>query len=342
MQLDTLRCCALDWAYGLSETKELRPELGQMLAQHKKFTKKVMAAFATLIVADAERTPHSAARALYQEYLNALAPLVPLVPQDKLALAVKPALATLAARSGDLAKEVNAYRASTANLLQWRRRTAEAYARARTQAYRPLELCYADAVRSRSAWKGLLPVTGAGPQATELLGPAATVMRSASKELLGVNVLLVDLVGSVPSPAVANSRYRFRTIAYTYPVESDRVASEIAALRKELWAEGGSAPLTLEAAVALATAERGDFAAVGGAIAEFYLEPLIVRLAALTDNVWTYVALGPLPSEPEEIDLVRHVLMRFRVEPAWVQHPCFFVELTPSTQRDGASSQETN
>jgi hypothetical protein len=88
-------------------------------------------------------------------------------------------------------------------------------------------------------------------------------------------------------------------------------------------------PLSLEAAVAVASAQQGDFEAAGGAIQAVYLEGLIPRLAVLPPAASPMVRLGDLPDASNQGISLPHVLVRLQLTPAWVSHRYFFVELPP-------------
>jgi hypothetical protein len=83
--------------------------------------------------------------------------------------------------------------------------------------------------------------------------------------------------------------------------------------------------------VAIASAERGDFVAVGGTVKGLHVEGLIPRLATLRPEDLPLVPLGPLPAEaapPHQ--LLSQVLVRFDVLPAWVRHKYFFTSIPPT------------
>ena len=79
--------------------------------------------------------------------------------------------------------------------------------------------------------------------------------------------------------------------------------------------------------IALTSARAGNFASVGGEIVGLRLEPVVTCFLTTAEQDWTLVRLGPLPDEPTEMDLTRQLLMRFTLEPRWVQHTAFYVDL---------------
>ena len=75
-------------------------------AVYQKFYEDWVKALASLIEADAQRAAETDVATLYVQYLQVLAPLVASTRDDKLMLAVQPALDKLAAKSASFAAEV--------------------------------------------------------------------------------------------------------------------------------------------------------------------------------------------------------------------------------------------
>ena len=167
----------------------------------------------------------------------------------------------------------------------------------------------------------------AGTTAAEFTVPVPSLMRPVTARMLGRQVALDDLVGLPIQTRITVARYRQRSYArFTVPDElAQRFAREVAALESDLLA-GSTPPLTLDAAVALARARRGDLAAAGGEIIGIYLEPLVTRFATLSEAGRTLIPLGRLANEPGTAVALRQVIVQFEIKPAWVQHECFFLE----------------
>ena len=329
-QLAAIRCRALDWARGDSG----RQELGELAAAQARFSRDMVSALVAVIEADTARASADEVRPLYEAYLAALAPQVALGADDTLAEAARPALEKLAVKSPALAAEVAAYRAATSVLLGWRRRVAEARAAAQMGQYSPLEKEFRDAVAGDRPSPGLVSTNSANTKQAMLRSPAPVVMQSAVPKLMGRRVCLVDVVGLpvstktasnfTSSKKMAASRYRERTYALiALPLSYE---AGVAVLERDLMVTASSPPLTLEAAVAVASARRGDLAAAGGEITGVYLESVINRFATLTPAGGVLLPLGPLEAEPTR-GMIAQVLMRFDVKPAWAQNAYFFVEL---------------
>lgn len=321
VQLATIRCRALDWARGATAASDLQ----ELTVAHTQFSKDIVIALAEVIEADAGRISAGDARSLYTAYLAALAPLVGLEGDGALEKAARPALEKLLAKSPEVAAEVAAYRAATAELLRWRQRTAQSLARAAGPNFPPVEKELLGAVAATPPKPGLVPTRAADTsQAALLKSPAPAVMRSVVSTLMGRRVGLINMVGLPIAKKMATSRYHKRTyglLALPPPYEA-----EVAMLESDLMVTASAPPLTLEAAAALASARRGDLVAAGGEITGMYLESVINRFATLKAAGLVLLPLGPLAPEPNG-NLLSHVVMRFDVEPVWLENEYFFVKV---------------
>ncbi len=144
---------------------------------------------------------------------------------------------------------------------------------------------------------------------------------------MGRRVWLTDLVGLPTKSRITIARYGKRNYArFSSPDALDaRFSQGVAALESDLLVSEAAPPLTLEAAVALAKARRGDLEAAGGRITGLALESLVVRFATLSSGGRSLIPLGPLPQESGWGDSLRQAMMQFEIEPEWVRHECFFV-----------------
>jgi len=317
-----LACRGLDWARSL---KVSQLDLNALADKQAKFSAAAPQAVADLIAADAARASAADAPALYAEYLKALAPVVSLTGDDALRTTAGKALDALAAKSPQLAAEVGAYRRATDDLLLWRRRTAAAYARAQMAKFPPLHQVFAEATGASAAVPPSPSGTAAAPAITwALTAPAPKLMQEAAPKLHDKSALAADITGVAEAKVVA-SRYGQR--AYATLVKPEELAAQVSALEADLLLAGTAAPLTLDAAAALASARRGDLKAAGGAITGAHMEPLVARFAAIPPAAATLVPLGALPPELPSGDPLLQILMRFEIQPAWVQQEYFFVTI---------------
>jgi len=324
-QHQAVQCLGLDWARGLDATS---PELSQLVEAQSRFSAEIGPALAELIEGDAARSDASQARGLLVAYLERLAPLVGLSADDSLADAVASPLEKLAAKSLELAAEVEAYRAATSDVLRWRRRTATAYARARRAEFRPIRQQYLEAFRAANSRPGFVAANAVDTSRAEFSTPVPGVMRRASEQLIGSRAFLEDLVGLPTTPRITVARYHQRGYArFSVPDElAEPFAREVASLEADLLVNPSAPPLTLEAAVALFRGRRGDLAAAGGEIVGVSVEPLVTRFATLSAAGRSLAPLGPLPAEPGTTRAMHQVVVQFEIRPTWLAHECFFVE----------------
>ena len=120
-----------------------------------------------------------------------------------------------------------------------------------------------------------------------------------------------------------------RSIAGSY-------APAIAALRSDLMVTDQTPPLSLAAAVAIDSAERGDAVALGGNVSGMHLEGLITRFAGLPDSAWPLETLTmSRVILKTDSSLLPNVVVRFELQPRWAQHEYFFTNLA-------AAATETN
>jgi hypothetical protein len=102
-------------------------------------------------------------------------------------------------------------------------------------------------------------------------------------------------------------------------------------LQAALLVKDGFDPLSLEAAVALETARRGDLLAVGGTVTDMVIEGLTSRLANANASDWGLIRLGKVPDDKnkggvEDVYLPQ-VMVRVTIEPQWWRHRYFFFGL---------------
>lgn len=330
LHLTALRCRAVEWARAsalnvLSLPRE--PSIAKELeAEYAAFSQKITPALVSLIDADAARATEAEVAALYTDYLRSLAPLVARSQGSGLSSAAETALQNLAAKSPAFAAHVVAYRSSTDELLRWRRRTAEAFANSRMADYPPVDKQLVAATRGDENFRGLFPADLTTP-APALIGSAAEVMPRATQRLLGKKASVLDLAG-LPGNKFAIGAYRGHT--YASIAMPQPFTSQIAALKSDLMVNDQMPPLSMAAAAAVDSAERGDLAAAGGNISGIHLETVLTRFATLPASASSLVPLGTLPREPDDQEKLSLVVMRFEFQPLWTQHSYFFIKFPES------------
>lgn len=331
LQVQAIRCRTLDWLL-VSSTEVYSgatdvPRNSQIVAEYTKFNQAMMQEFARLIAADAQRVSGTEAVELYVKYLQACAPLIRRSANQNLAPVISPALEALAARAPQFPVEIAAYAEGTGDLLRWRSRVARSQAVARAAEFPSIDSLMFEATRSGNDYTGLYPEQNANPNIAALLASAPDIMPRAMKRLQGEPAHALDIVrlGNLGPMAVA--RYRVRS--YTnIPAPLD-LAAETDALKFDLMVDENLPPISMLAAVAVDSAQRCDLAAVGGTIANLYLESLTTRFAALPTAASVMSPLGAMPPETAEHVYLDQVLMRFDLTPSWAQHDFFFVEFPP-------------
>jgi hypothetical protein len=127
-------------------------------------------------------------------------------------------------------------------------------------------------------------------------------------------------------------RYFTRTYSRVSLPISAALDDETRALKAALLSSPARRPLSLDAALAVVSAEQGSYPHVGGTMSEIYLEPLLTRMMLLSDKSVGLIPLGPLPMEPVLQDLRSHVIARIDLDPQWVGHECFVVDLESGSE----------
>ncbi len=328
-QVKTIRCRTLDWLLANSmemyDGTQETPGTSNIVTEFGQFNRAMQEGLANLIDADAQRVSGADAVSLYVDYLRAFAPLVRRSANQGLAPAIAPALQRLAGKAPQFPAEVAAYAQATDDLLRWRARVARNRAVAHADRYPAIDRLMFDATTSREDYVGLYPVQRSTVNAATLLASAPEVMARPLEELPGKQAHALDIVRLGGNGPVAIARYRLRSYV-NVPAPLD-LAAETDALKFDLMVSESLPPLSLLAAVAVDSAERGDLAAVGGTIANQYLESLATRFAALPTAASVLTPLGAVPPEQAGTGYRSQVLMRFDLEPTWAQHDFFFANL---------------
>ena len=328
LHLSAVRCRAVAWACttgipdaGCSQ-RTGPPRIVD--ADYRRFYEEMATALASLIEADAQRAAANDVRALYVQYLQVLAPLVANTRDDKLKLAVQPALDKLAAKSTSFAEEVRTYVTATHELLRWRQRLAAAAAASAAATFSPSDQAMLKFFVSDGEYRGLFKPDDRDPSFAILMASCPSVIQPAMQRALEQPVRVRDIVG-LSGRKMGVARYGSRHYA-TVPLPD--VSSERVKLQQDLLITAQQPALSLESMMAVDSAQRGNYVAAGGTVNCFHLEGLIPRFAALRPEAQQLVALGPLPAEVLPESIIDHVLVRFDVTPAWVHHTYFFLPVT--------------
>lgn len=325
VQVAAVQCRALNLARQGATDGQAVGSADQLHARLEQFSGDMATALVALIEADAEQAPEAEVRQRYLAYLPVVGALLAQSPQGSLANQSAPALEQLATRSPGLAAEVETYRGATDELLRWRRRVAAAYAASRTGDFPPHWERYKQAAAEERDLLPLAPATSPTPKAG-LPVPAGNVLQNLGTTLIGKTVTAERFYGLPTSRKIDISHCANRAV---FQVDvGDHLDAELEVLRTELLVGGSNDPLTLAAAAALATAERGDLVAVGGTYQQVALDGLVSRFGQLRTSAWPMAFSEDVLADPATVDdPLKQVLMRFTLKPAWLQHEYMFVEL---------------
>lgn len=328
----SLRCRALDWA-NLARTNRAMsgpPQANKtdtLGSEYVAFSDGVVKALSELMALEAKRTGGKAPPELYLRYLSSLAPLMRQVSNPSAVDIVDQAVKDFAKATTAFGPEVEAYDAGTTELLRWRARAATSLSKSREPDFQALHARVLEATRSQQEYIGLFSARGEEAGRPHLLACAPRVLAPALQKLVGARAHTSDVMRVSPTSRASIARYEARTFA-TLSSASD-IAAEMDLLKYDLLVNDQAPPLTLTSAISVDSAERGAFAASGGTIAGVHLEALITRFASIKPVTSILVPLGELPVDTGS-NLLSQTVMRFELEPSWVQHEHFFVELTPS------------
>ena len=335
LQLATLRCRALDWAMGMTPQEV---DQGDLAMSHAEFSDEMAAALAVLIDADAERVNNQNAGALYVAYLRSVAQLASLTGDNQLgggnqfSAILQPELDKLAGKSEVLPNAIETYTNVTQEFLRWLERVAARGAAAKASSCPPLADVFAAAATSRDNQPGLIAAGTNDPQNIRLMSSVSDVMPRLASSLVGTKVSVSDVTGLDSDSGAGVSVLQGRN--YARVVHQEYLPGAISNLESDLYVSNATPPLSLPAMIAVESARRGDMVSVGGTITAIYLEPLVQRVATLPGPAWTLIRLGGLTTEPPEMLPIEQVILRSSVEPKWLRHRYFFVDVEQSPSRN--------
>ena len=287
----------------------------------------MVAALVELIQADVEQAPEEQVRERYVAYLPGVATFNVLSQEDALARAAAPVLDQLAARSKTLAAEVSAYRTATDDVLRWRRRISAAYAKRAGENFPPMNQTFRQASSQQVVLRDVVPATAESVQRVDLRVPVWQVLEAISPQLVGKPVCVERFIGLPVNNRLAVSRYLDRTLVQL--AVGNHLEAELQLLKAELLLGGSSQPLSLAAAMAVVTAERGDLVSMGGTIRQVAVDAVVTRFSSLKPSGWP-LALNDFYTDTAIRERpLGQVLFRYTVEPAWLQHEYLFARTCP-------------
>jgi hypothetical protein len=335
LQWGALRCRAVDWARRVRSPNHSYlpvPALENRVDEDKyaAFCTEMSAALAGIIAAEAARASGPDVPELYSRYLEVLGPLMNQVQTEGFQTAIQSALDQLASKSPELQDRILRYHAATDELLRWRERIASEAVAVQVASTASGREIIEQGLRSRDSYQGLFSDNMTKLATARLSASCPEILAGGAGNVVGQPVH-VGRCTTLPVGTLGVTIYSDRMYA-TFPRPD--VGAEVQKLKQELLADQ-SAPLSLRAAVAVASADAGDFTATGGTVQSVFLEGLIPRFATLPEAALPMISLGPIKTEEVEATLIYHVLVRLQIAPTWISHRYFFVELptgpTPAT-----------
>ena len=303
----------------------------------KNYSTRFLAVVDQLVAAEAQRATADEAPNLYAEYVKALALTSARTDNSQFAAALQASLNKLAAKSPAFANEAAGYAEATDELLRWRRRAAESFAKSQSAKFPAVSTVLQPALTSKSPYIGLFQETGPDVEIPQIFSSAPNILTPAVPKIVGQSALLTGgrgLAGGKSSVTTMQSR--------TYgTLKSTRAAIEaqLQGLRGDLFVTDAAGPLSLNAAMAIQSADAGDFDAAGGQLTGLHLEGFVTRLITLPDVVWPLVPLGRVPVTPARdhtVSPLTQAVIRVELQPTWVQHRAFFAVLPAPTSDAGA------
>lgn len=290
---------------------------------YTQFCQEMTSALVSLIRADAARAAASEVPTLYSQYVAAIAPVLSRVAGEDLQNQASEALGQLAAKAPDFASDVRAYQAATDEFLRWKERASQTI----SSAYQSQTSAFPEAVVraavSEGDFAGLFDWRTPDPVKAQLMGAAPPIVDRLADRVMNQPTTL-DGVAGMANKQIGIGLLDRRSYA-TVPLPS--LQPQITELKTDLLITEQLPALSLNAAAAVASAENGDYTAVGGQIKGVYLEGLVSRFASLPASAWPLIKLGPLPAEERPSTLLNHTLTRCTLQPTWVAHRYFFAEI---------------
>jgi len=278
------------------------------------FHQRILNAVVALIEADAARAEPAAVPDLYVRYIEVLGSLAPQLADESLPANVEPALNKLRDKSPEFAETVAGYERATREVLRWRRRRSQAYARRYSADARSLS----DLLELAAQKDALIARDEAARGDVDRLFVAAPLLFEDVDRLVVGKQAIVNGIAPQGDGAFVS---RLDDHCYARVADVALPAAEIAALKEDLLVTPDAPPLTLEAAIAIESAEQGYFNALGGEATAVEVDALLPRISRVEHAVHAPIGalLGERPEEP-----VRRLLWPVALRPQWLQHEFVF------------------
>lgn len=264
--------------------------------------KRMKATLVAIIEADATHPAGSKLPTKYAQYVNAIGAMAGKMTDDSFVAECETALEKLAKQDSVFESRIADYRKATERVLHWRHQVAVSMAKEAAQSCVPTR---------------------------QLIGD----QKCLPKLTAGLNEVLPELSAHTGKKTSFNNVFGL-TESASFSTCNDRIwaslnrsllqQAEIDSLLHDLHVSPTSPPLTVNAAVAVSSAQNNQYESVGGEILSFHVEAFSTRLAKLKPQMGALFRIGDLP--PDKAGL-SDMLIRVAIEPEWVQHKYFFKRL---------------
>ncbi len=321
-----IRSNAIQWAFLRSEASSINQKTLPRVSQLEKIAKN---AIVGVVDAAAVATPAEEVPAIYSELLLQLSYVDRRMYGARISEDCQPALQRLAAKSDGFPATIAAYQRAVDQPLAWRSR----FARRKSDS---LRINYSNA---SAALNGEYQVEqparpkmyGGGGGKKRLLitktfaGSASWKVADAAPFFIGRRVSEEDSLRLYEGSLTAI--VRFTGVHYSNVAVGMPIKRELDDLKICMVVSDEHAPLSINAANAISSAQSQDFLDVGGAIRQLHLEAAVTRFITLPGIANQISGLGVLPQIQDQIPPIDQACWRLDIEPHWVHHPYFTVAI---------------
>jgi len=300
------------------------PYSEQVLASEAaRWREAAMQAAVNIIVADAASIAPQAIPMRHQEYVERLAIDAGRLFPARLSAPLDAALTTMVRGNSVYASSIEQYAVSTKDILIFRERIAKARATHLQRDFPPADSFVREATTADAECRGLYPENRPPTILATLFEQASKIMMLRGPRLIDQQVRMDGVWRSsanIPVAAASLSTRTYGTVAVASTIDA-----AITQLKDDLLVDSMYRPLTLDAAIAIRTAETGNFETIGGKIAAAQLESMVTRFASLPDAAAAIIPCGATVKLEGEGDVLSQMVMRLDIMPQWVHHRLFTV-----------------
>ncbi len=274
--------------------------------------------------------PVPMAKQHYVAYLQAIAGVSRRIDNGSWQGGFETALAGLATRA-ELSDSINAYERSTAELLKWRAKVTTAVLQRETKNYPDLYTTSQNTLAYEPPSLGFYR-TIAGSQRPTIPCLYDAIPKSFPWALSVMQNRTVNVPESfyrLGETKVLMSRYRQGY--YAKSVSAPEPVDAIGRLKNDLLVDTDHPPLTLKAASAISSAERGEYRNVGGVVMNMGLEGSISRFAVIPPEEASVIEFTQIQLRADVGDELSGLVIRYDLQPQWLAHDYFFYNI-PTTR----------